>query len=57
MKNDSCFICRNLKHFSRNCPQLKKSKEFVHLFEEIDEHVEIYIRKDNKIKLIFLREE
>lgn len=56
-KNDSCFISKNVGHFAKNYPQLKKSKDAVHLIEDIVDHAGIYLNKEEDFELVFSLEE
>lgn len=54
-KKNGCFICKSPGNFAKDCPQLKKLKDIVHLFEEIVDHAEIYmyLNKEDDLKLVF----
>ncbi|KAF3619617.1 hypothetical protein FXO37_33629 [Capsicum annuum] len=52
-KIDSFFICRKPGHFAKDFSHLKKSKDIVHLFEEIANHVGIYLDKEDDLESVF----
>lgn len=57
-KDDGYFICRKNGYFTRNCPQDKKSKSSVHLFEDIADHAVIYLSTEDDLESVFsLKEE
>lgn len=52
------FIYKNIGYFAKNCSQLKKLKDFVHLFKEKTDHAGIYLNKQDDLEAVFtLKEE
>lgn len=52
-KENDCFIWKKPSQFSRNYTQAKMSKDLVHLFEDIYNHIGIYLNKEKNLELIF----
>lgn len=52
-KENNFFIYKKPCHFARNYPQGNKSKDPIHLFDEIPNDTGIYLSKENDIELIF----
>lgn len=56
-KNDSRLSYNNSGYIARNCPQLKRLKDVVHLFDKIVDYAGIYFTEDDNLESVLSLEE